>query len=119
MKKKIAVFFVFTMIMMVLAACGKKETDITIDYTDVSVFEAELEQGADLTGKVVKVSVDNFEPQSLLGYNIWSGEHLNFISDKNPGVKVGDVIVVKVTEVKNMLGSWIINYKKLDVEPEK
>ena len=117
-KRKIAYGLLIMMLMLVMTACGKteKEPEIKVDYTDAAVFESELVQGADLTGKVVNVVVDEMEPQSVFGYDIWAGEHLNFVSDTNPGVEKGDVIIVKVTEIKSVLGSWIISYEKLKIE---
>lgn len=117
-KRKFAYGLLLMMLMLVMTACGKteKEPEIKVDYNDATVFESELVQGADLTGKTVKVVVDNLEPQSAFGYNIWAGEHLNFVSSTNPGVEKGDVIIVKVTEIKSVFGSWIISYEKLKIE---
>lgn len=61
----------------------------------------------------MRIKVKEFHPESKLGYNIWAGEHLNFISSDNPDVKEGDSITIKVTKVEKMLGSWIIKYKKI------
>lgn len=118
MKRNIISIAIIMILMVIMTACGKteKEPEIKVDYNDATVFESELVQGADLTGKTVKVVVDNLEPQSAFGYNIWAGEHLNFVSDTNPGVEKGDVIIVKVTEIKSIFGSWIISYEKLKVE---
>ena len=52
-----------------------------------------------IDGKTVKITVDKFIPDGTLGYTIWSGEHLNFISSTNPEVKEGDEIMVKVIEI--------------------
>lgn len=82
-----------------------------IDYLDAASFEADLNAGADLTGKVVQFTVDKLAPNSAFGYNMQSGEHLNFCSDANPDVSVGETVTVEVTEVKNTLGSYIIRYK--------
>lgn len=118
MKRNIISIAIIMILMVIMTACGKTENEpeIKVDYNDATVFESELVQGADLTGKTVKVVVDNLEPQSAFGYNIWAGEHLNFVSDTNPGVEKGDVIIVKVTEIKSVFGSWIISYEKLKIE---
>ena len=106
-----------------LTSCGdddgdSKESKSTvvqdIDYENVKDFEDALNEGKDLEGKTVKITVDEYKPDGKLGYTIWSGEHLNFISDDNPKVEVGDTITVKVKTVKNLLGSWIITYKRID-----
>lgn len=103
----IAIFLVF---MLTLCACSGKE--ITPDFADAASFEAALNNGDDLTGKTVKITVTKLVPDSAFGYNIQTGEHLNFCSSTNPGVKDGDSLVVKVTEVRSMLGSYIIAYEK-------
>ena len=84
-----------------------------VDYPNVEDFEAALNAGEDLTGKTVTFTVLEVHPSSAFGYNLYAGEHLNFVSSKNPGVKEGDTITVKVEEVNSILGSWIISYKKV------
>lgn len=92
-----------------LTACGSKEAEP--DYT-TKEFEEALNNGEDLTGKTVLITVDALEPSSAFGYNIQTGEHLNFVSPGNPNVKEGDELLVKVEEVASIMGSFIINYKK-------
>lgn len=60
----------------------------------------------------IKFTVDALVPNSAFGYNIQTGEHLNFCSPNNPDVSVGDTLVVEVTEVSSALGSYIISYDK-------
>ena len=107
----LALLAVFLCLSFCLAACGKAET--VIDYESVSDFEAALNAGEDLTGKVVKIEVLELIPDSAFGYNMTAGEHLNFCSTSNPGVKAGDTVIVQVKEVQSMLGSWIISYEKV------
>ena len=108
MKKIIAIILVVSLMAVCLTACGEKT--VTVDYEDAASFEAALNKGENLTGKTVKITVDTFVPDSAFGYNIQTGEHLNFCSTKNPGVKVGDTVTVKVTEIDSILGSYIISY---------
>ncbi|MBR3188699.1 MAG: hypothetical protein IKF59_11765, partial [Lachnospiraceae bacterium] len=56
-------------------------------------------------------TVTELHPDSALGFNVCGGEHLNFISSRNPDLKVGDTAGVKATEITSMLGSWIIKYE--------
>lgn len=91
-----------------LTACEK---EIVPDYSEVTEFEAALNQGEDLTGKTVKFTVSVIVPQSAFGYNMQTGEHLNFVSTENPKISVGDEIIVKVTKVSSILGSYIISYE--------
>ena len=97
--------------------CGNKQ-GIIADYPDEKVFETALVNGENMEGKTVDICVANLETQSIYGYNIWAGEHLNFVSEKNPGVETGDKLTVKVKEVKSVLGSWIISYEKIAIKED-
>ena len=65
-------------------------------------------------GKTVSFVAAELHPQSLYGYDIWAGEHLNFISSENPDIEVGQTVTVKVTAVESAIGSWFIGYEKVD-----
>jgi len=91
-------------------SCGT----VTVDYEDITQFEADLNKGMDLTGNVVTFQVDALAPNSMFGYNMQTGEHLNFCSANNPGVIEGDTVTVKVTEIKSMFGSYIIYYEMIE-----
>lgn len=88
--------------------------EVMIDYEDAESFEAALNEGKNLEGKVVRFIAGEFHPQSKLGYNVWAGEHLNFVSSRNPDIKEGDTVTVKTTTIENMAGSWVINYEKVE-----
>ena len=95
-----------------LYGCGS--TKQVIDYGDAEAFEAALNAGENLEGKIVQFEAVEIHPDSKLGYNVCAGEKLNFISSRNPDVKVGDTVIVKADSIENLLGSWIINYEKVD-----
>lgn len=62
-----------------------------------------------------KFTVVDVKPDSILGYNLYAGEHLNFISDEGRGVHAGDEITIIVTGVKPVLAdSYKISYVLLD-----
>lgn len=103
-------FTLFAAIILILAACGGGGS-VEPDYNVVD-FEKELNEGADLIGKTVEVEIIDIEPASAFGYNLQAGEHLNFVSSKNPELEVGDTFIAEVEEVESMLGSFIITYKK-------
>ena len=88
--------------------------EVMIDYGDAESFEAALNVGKNLEGKVVRFIAGEFHPQSKLGYNVWAGEHLNFVSSRNPDIQEGDTVTVKTTTIENMAGSWVINYEKVE-----
>jgi len=92
-----------------LIGCGKNK--IVADYGNAEVFEAALNKGENTEGKIVSFVADEIHPDSAFGYDIWAGEHLNFSSSKNPGIKEGETVAVKVTSVENILGSWMITYE--------
>lgn len=105
--KFIASLLLLVLIASVFVACSGK----VVDYPNVEDFEAALNAGEDLTGKTVTFTVDTFVPNSAFGYNMQAGEHLNFCSTKNPNIKQGDTVTVKITEVSSVLGSYIIKYE--------
>lgn len=96
-----------------LAACGKQE-EVVIDYADAQSFEAALNNGENLEGKIVSFMVQEIHPESALGYNVWAGEHLNFVSDRNPDIALNEQVTVKVNTIQNILGSWVIHYEKVE-----
>ena len=100
-----------TLAVSVLAGCGSSE--VTPDYPDAASFEQDLNAGEDLTGKTVTFTVKKFAPDSAFGYNLQTGEHLNFVSSSHPGVDVGDTVTVEVTQIESFMGSWIITYEML------
>ena len=67
-----------------------------------------------MEGKIVQFEVLEFHPQSALGYNLWAGEHLNFVPDRHPNAQQGDILIVKADTIRNNIGSWVINYTEVD-----
>lgn len=110
MNKYVALLLVFITVIS-FSACGASKTEV--DYGDAESFEAALNRGENLEGKTLMFTAAEFHPESALGYNIWAGEHLNFVSEKNPDIKAGDTVTVKIKEVKNLMGSWVITYEKI------
>jgi len=99
---------------------GSDAEEYTIDYTDAASFEAALNSGVKVNGKIVKFDVVAYKPDSALGINCWSGEHLNFISKNKLDVVAGDIIVGYITqEPAKALGSWEIHYEPLAINDEK
>lgn len=99
-------------VLLVIAGCGK--SSVVLDYGDAESFEAALNAGENLEGKTVRFYASELHPDSAMGYNIWAGEHLNFISSRNPDIKEGSTADVKATEITSSLGSWFIRYEKID-----
>ena len=87
------------------------------DYATAEDAEAALNAGKVLEGKTVRFRVNDLRPKSAFGYNLETGQHLNFVSPHNPKVKVGNVVIVKVKEVTSTLGSFVIKYSNLHKVP--
>ena len=88
--------------------------EVVIDYGDAESFEAALNEGKNLEGKVVRFTAREIHPNSAIGFNVWAGEHLNFVSSRNPDIEVNDTVTVRTTTIESISGSWIINYEKVD-----
>lgn len=100
-----------------LSACSNTESSDHADYTSAESFESALNNGDNVIGKTVKFHADSLHPESLYGYNIWAGEHLNFISSEDPGIKRGETVVVTVTDTSQLDNdSWLIYYDFPDSE---
>ena len=115
--KRIIRCFMMVCLLSLITGCGyinsKGNSTNMIDYGDAESFEAALRAGENLEGKIVRFKVIEFHPDSEWGYNLWAGEHLNFVSTRNPDVKEGDEVVVKAKIIENILGSWKISYEKI------
>lgn len=89
----------------------------SIDYKDVAKFEEDLCAGKNLEGKTVTFTVNEFHPDSAYGYNLWAGEHLNFVSSRHPNVGEGDKVSVRADKILSVLnGHWIIYYTFVELE---
>ncbi len=84
-----------------------------INYGNAEAFESALNAGENTEGRIVRFKADELRPDSAFGYNIWAGEHLNFVSEEDPGVKENEEVTVRIKNVKKVLGSWIIRYEKV------
>ncbi len=96
------------------------ETDNKLDYADAASLEKTLNDGVKVNGKIVQFDVVEYKPDSAMGINCWSGEHLNFISEEELDVGKGNIIVGRITEEPTKtLGSWVIHYEVLSISGEK
>lgn len=85
---------------------------IKVDYSEAEAEKA-LNDNKDLTGKTVKLTAQKIEPASAFGYKVEAGKHLNFVSEDNPKVQTGDILIVRVKKVKSVAGSFVIYYDML------
>ena len=92
----------------------------TLDYSDAASFEAALNNGEKVNGKIVQFAVSEYKPDSALGINCWAGEHLNFISENELDVSAGDIVIGYITsEPSKVMGSWKIPYEVLAINDIK
>lgn len=102
------------------ATVPTSRTEYEIDYVDSKSFERALNDGVKVNGKIVQFDVVEYRPDSVLGINCWSGEHLNFISKETLDVGKGNIIVGRITEEPSKtLGSWKIPYEVLSIGGER
>lgn len=94
-----------------------KAGDYSIDFETAESFEAAINDGEDILGKVVKFTVSSIHPDSALGYTLWAGEHLNFVGEVAEDVGEGDTVIAVVNSIQDVVGSWAIGYDILNVEP--
>lgn len=139
MKKILNILFVIILLIMLLALTGctntendndnaiidtnsvqSDYTELVVDYKDAASFEKALNSGEKVNGKTVKFDVNEYKPNSAMGINCWSGEHLNFISDNELDVKTGDIIIGRVKEEPTkFLGSWKIKYDVIEIQNDE
>ena len=92
----------------------------TPDYNDAESFEKALNDGKKVNGSIVKFVVNDYKPDSALGINVWAGEHLNFISQKEKNVSAGDTVIAYVTgEPSKVFASWEIPCEVLVIDKGK
>ena len=92
------------------------DESIVLDYENETDFENDLNNGTNVEGKIVQFRVKRYEPDSLLGCNAQSGEHLNFISEEYFDLNEGTIVVGRVKSNYKLFGSHIINYEKLSID---
>lgn len=113
--RKLIILFLLCLILVGcnLPSTQKKRSSVQVDYETAEDFEAALNSGIDGNGKIVTFTVTDFKPDSAFGYNLITGEHLNFCSGSHPGAQIGDTLTVRVTGIESFLGSYIIAYEKI------
>ncbi|MBR5677759.1 MAG: hypothetical protein IKX20_06450 [Paludibacteraceae bacterium] len=99
---------------------NRKENSI-MQFDSAEEFESALRDGYDLKNTQVTFQVEEIKSKTLLGYNVWAGEHLNFYpSEKPQELNCGDYVTVKVKKIKNFLfGSYRVFCEIQHIEPGK
>ena len=115
MKKIIVTILLCVCLVGVFASC-RDNKKIVPDYINEEVYETALENGDYTTGKTVTFTVCDVKPNSMFGYNVCAGKHLNFVAPTNPDVVIGDTLTVRILAVRSVLESWIIDYELISKE---
>ena len=120
--KKVLSFIILLALVFSIVGCdsdnSNKAADYILDYNDATSFENALNDGLKVNGKIVKVFVKEYVPDSILGINCHAGEHLNFLFEDELDVEKGDTIVVRVTEEPSkvfLIGSWKVPCELLEI----
>lgn len=119
--KKVSSLILIIITALSLVACGIDSNpldslnpeQVTIDFENEKDFEAALNADFDVIRKVVTFTVDKIAPDSAFGFNLQTGEHLNFCSEEPQDVNEGDTVTVRVIEVDTFLVSYIISYEMI------
>ena len=77
-------------------------------YESEEAFEKDLNDGYDLKDTTVTFRVREVHPDSAFGFNLWSGEHLNFLFSESQSAKTGDTVTVRVEEIKKRFGVYLV-----------
>lgn len=86
--------------------------DNLLYYSDDASFESDLNAGKNLENTYVTFLINDVQEESAFGYDLWAGEHLNFVSRKNPNLSKGQVITVKARRIKKtLMTSYLIEYE--------
>lgn len=103
MKKFVAIIL---LAVFVLSGC----TSVKVDYEDWRAVETAIEECDDFVGKTARIQVDEIK-LAPIGYTI-NPDLENSIScymfEEHPGVKKGDTITVRILDVINLFGYFII-----------
>lgn len=82
-----------------------------LSYGTAEDFEKALNNGDDVLGAVVTFSAGITEPGPG-SYNMHAGKKLAFASSDHPNINPGSAVTVKVISVKNVEGTWYIEYER-------
>lgn len=86
-------------------------------YDSAEAFEQDLNDGYDLRGVKVTLTVRGVKTKTPLGRNVWCGEHLNLYPSNDTAVAAGDTITVQVGRITRIPeNSYLIVCKILDGE---
>ena len=90
-----------------------KSSDIkgVLSYSTAEEFEEALNNGDDVLGAMVTFSAGITEPGPG-SYNMYAGKKIAFTSSDHPNINPGSTVTVKVISVKNVEGTWYIEYER-------
>lgn len=116
MRKLITI--ILAAMMLTLCGCGENDSNSSpgsaaADFTDAESFEKALNNGEDAVGKTVTFAIKEVNNWSDDFYNLWTGEHLNFVFPKDRTYEPGETVTVEIKVVEKLPSSdytsWILN----------
>ncbi len=90
-----------------------KDTEIeeSVCYDTAEEFETALNSDCDVSGAMVTFT-SGITEAGPGGYYMHAGKKLIFVSNNHPNIDPGSTVTVKVKSVKNVEGTWNIEYER-------
>lgn len=92
------------------------DKSIKYDYESADSFESALNNRINVANKIASFEVKQVAPDSIIGFNLLAGEHLNFRLKKAKDISDHDQATVIVHSAIKLLGSWFINCELIGVQ---
>lgn len=87
-----------------------KEDNQETNYSE-DELEQKLNDNEDVINKIVEFKTKDNPVSNSYGYDIFAGEHLNFVSYDEPNIKKDDIVIARIIDVEKIMNSYIIRYK--------
>ncbi len=78
---------------------------LNYDYESAESFETALNNRIKVTNKIVSFEAIRVAPNSIVGFNVFAGIHLNFRSNDKKDISESDQVTVVVTNAIKIFGS--------------
>lgn len=118
MKKILVVIGVLVALALNTLGCSSstRKEPTTSEYSSAEIFESDLNDGYNLENITVTFKVKDIKEESIAGYNLWAGEHLNFLPNEAPQtISIGDLVTAKTINIKKRGSSWLIDCEILSI----
>ena len=93
-----------------LSACG--DLFSTVDYPSVDNLRQSIEMKANPEGKTCRFTVESTIPDGAQGFIAQQGE-FNFCFSSDPGIAVGNTVVVKISSITRQTDAFYVYCSKV------